>query len=76
MTERYSPAFASWVEGRFPERQQDEVEGWMEQRIELRCGRCGETSVAFCQSGKPRAKIAKWALGHLHRDPLGGNRTA
>jgi hypothetical protein len=67
----FRPDFAPHVVGRFEPRRFDLVDmAWDEQRIELECERCGSKMEKRCASGRPREHVARFALGHLHRDPF------
>jgi hypothetical protein len=68
----HRPDFAPHVVGRYEPRQFDQVDGrWEEQRIELECEVCGARTEKRCDSGRTREHVARFALGHLHRDPFG-----
>jgi len=69
--DRYRPDFAPHVMGEIEPRSWDQEDGrWEDQRVEARCEKCGATLRAVCRSGKPRQWVVKFALVHLHRDPL------
>jgi len=38
--------------------------------VQLRCDVCGQTHRVQCLQNNPRAHVQRWALVHLHRDPL------
>ena len=67
----YFPSFAPHVSADIPERERDEVEGWLPQRFVARCDRCGETQAFECRRGQPRSHVNKFGILHLHKDPLG-----
>jgi len=75
----YRPDMAPHVVGRYEPRVFDAEEGrWEEQVIELSCEHPACKAVAFplrrkCDSGRVREHVARFALGHIHRDPFAGN---
>lgn len=70
LAETYSPPFAPHVKGRYARRE------WTDpQAFDVRCETCGESyGPAMCDSGRVRERIGKFAVGHLHRDPLSSHR--
>lgn len=70
----WSPSAAPHVRGRWEVRRFDE-DGLPEpQGVECECAVCGAVWRAQCMSGLVRDLVMKFALVHLHRDPLGGGR--
>lgn len=67
----YSPPFAPLVKGEHESRKHDpETGAVLPLKWSARCAGCGESIEAVCDSGRVRERIAKWAVLHLHRDPL------
>jgi hypothetical protein len=68
----YAAPFAPHVTGCYAERRYDHAERrYVEQVVALHCSHCGAEARWVCQSGRARDKVLKFALSHLHRDPLG-----
>lgn len=61
----YHPAFAPHVGARIPPRRHDEP-----QVFRVRCDRCGDEVRVECRTGHPRRWVTKFAILHLHRDPM------
>ena len=67
----YRPKWAPHVVGMFVERVVDPETGEPDpQVVDLKCEVCGDTHRVECRSGQPREKVAKYALGHVHRDVM------
>jgi len=66
----WSPDWAPHVTGEYADRELDEDGIPMEVEITARCGQCGSTFQRKCASGMNRGWIARFAVAHLHRDPL------
>ena len=60
----YSPPFAPHVRGDYPEPRRDEDGAVEPVRIALSCARCGDRSETRCDSGRPRRRVALYAVGH------------
>jgi hypothetical protein len=66
----WSPQFAPHVRGWYEERQYD-PDGFPEtQAWGAHCDRCGADHKGQCDSGQVRKHIQRFALVHLHGDPL------
>ena len=69
----YSPSFAKHVQGEHDARTNDAETGKVNpMRWATLCTVCKEQGRGLCDSGRVREKIDKWAILHLHRDPLAG----
>ena len=67
----YRAPFAQHVLGTYDERQIDpETRQHERQRIDIVCQKCGQTFTTYCYSGRPREKVSRFALDHLHGDPF------
>ena len=67
----FRPQWAPHVVGTFAPPEFDRVRGVYEDlKVKLYCESCGGRAVATCNSGQPREHVNKFALVHLHRDPL------
>lgn len=64
--ETYSPEFAKHVTGSIHPRVEDNPE----QRIDLTCGKCGEQTRWYCNTGAVRLRIRQFAKSHIHQDPM------
>lgn len=72
MSVAYTPSFAPLVKGEHDPRQNDPETGKVvPMRFTASCTSCGERVEGVCDSGRVREKIDKWAILHLHRDPMG-----
>jgi hypothetical protein len=70
----WSPQFAPHVKGWYDERQYDddglpETQAWG-----ARCDQCRHEHRGACDSGQVRKHIQRFALAHLHADPLAAPR--
>lgn len=69
LSEKWSPPWATHVEGRYEPESFDD--GKREsQRVEITCAKCKGTFKTTCESGRVRQHIATFAQIHLHRSPL------
>lgn len=69
--EEYRPSFAKHVLGIIPPRVWDEDDRvFEEQKIRVTCETCKVSALLVCVSGRARDKVARFALGHMHRDVL------
>jgi hypothetical protein len=67
----YSPPWCAHVVGEYEERTYDPETGAPEeQRVRMRCGKCGATAQATCLTGHTRDHVANFALAHYHADPF------
>jgi hypothetical protein len=66
----YSPKWAPHVVALIDEPEVDEAGLRDEQKIDARCGKCGEPFHRTCSSGLVRGHVDRFATFHLHRDPL------
>jgi hypothetical protein len=67
----YRPDFAKHVVGTYGARVWDaEIGRYEEQRIDMTCEECGAAMRRTCDSGRVREHIARFAIQHLHKDPL------
>ncbi len=67
----FRPEWAKHVVGEYSERTADEQGIPEEQLYRAKCTTCGESYGPLkCSSGLVRQHIARFALLHLHRDPL------
>lgn len=70
----YRPAFASHVVGVISPRVWDaEEQTFEEQTIKMTCEKCSQTMKRVCTSGRALEHVARFALGHMHRDVLARN---
>lgn len=73
--EAWSPQWAPHVKGWYEVRQYDADTGFGEtQAWGAHCDTCGDNWQGSCDSGQVRKHIQKFALVHLHKDPLGAPR--
>lgn len=70
----YRPAFAQHVLGRYEERQFDEDGLPVTQRWTAYCETCQTPHQGWCDSGQVRKHIQRFAVVHLHGDPLQAQR--
>lgn len=68
--ESWRPPSAPHVVGTWTPRSLDDKGFPIPQRVECRCERCGQTWGTLCGSGLVRAHVQRFALGHLHADPM------
>lgn len=69
---QWSPQFAPHVKGWYEQRQYDQETGLPEtQRWGAECAICGTKWQGSCDSGQVRKHIQRFAIVHLHRDPMG-----
>jgi hypothetical protein len=68
----WRPKFAPHVKGEYTDREIDpETHMPLEQKYKIVCENCGATwGPLGCSSGMVRQHISRFALGHIHRDPL------
>lgn len=67
----FRPAFAEHVRAEHEPRAHDPETGEaLPMKFAFACERCGERYEGVCDSGRVRDRASKWALLHLHRDPL------
>lgn len=70
----YSPPWAPHVTGSYGEREFEEAnDGTMQLvpiRIDMSCSLCNATHRHVCPSGAVHQWIQRFALAHVHRDPM------
>jgi hypothetical protein len=72
---QWSPQFAPHVKGWYDERQYDPDDGMPDtQRWGAHCDVCQHDHQGSCDSGQVRKHIQRFALVHLHGDPLSAPR--
>jgi hypothetical protein len=67
----WSPPNAPHVSGSWSPRAFDSYGLPIPQRVECRCSTCGQTWGTLCGSGLVRAHVQRFALAHLHFEPIG-----
>jgi len=70
----FRPQFAPHVSGRFAERTFDHRGLPNSQLWTAYCERCGDAKQGSCDSGQVRQHIQRFAMVHLHKDPLDAPR--
>jgi hypothetical protein len=66
----WTPPYATHVKGRFAFDDFDEEGRPREAIVRAECDKCGEKFERRCTSGLFRQHIARFAIQHLHRNPL------
>jgi len=67
----FVPTFAPHVEGQYTRREYDDETGLPEPQLwKVVCKKCGGTWQGECHSGQVRVHINRFAVVHVHRDPL------
>ena len=71
----FVPTFAPHVHGAFTRRVFDPETRLPEpQRWRVTCGQCGQSWQGECMSGQPKQHVNRFAVQHIHRDPLAAQR--
>lgn len=66
----YSPPWAPHVTSTFPEREIDDDGVLVPMRIDMTCTLCNEAWRHTCETGAVHQWVQKFALQHVHRDPM------
>ncbi len=69
--ESWSPQNVPHVSGRYERRRWDASGLPLPQRVECECSVCRDRYVTQCTTGQVRVHISRFAMAHLHADPLG-----
>lgn len=71
----FAPRFAPHVKGEFTRRTFDPETRLPEpQKWRVRCAKCGASWQGECHSGQPKQHVNRFAVQHIHRDPLAAPR--
>lgn len=66
----WNPKAVPHVVGRYEKRQEPEPGHPAEQTVEATCNKCGGKLRTVCSSGNVRQHILRFAVHHMHSDPL------
>ncbi|MGA7120384.1 MAG: hypothetical protein WBY94_09820 [Polyangiaceae bacterium] len=70
MSHEWSPNYAPHVKGHYEDREIGPDGEPEEAEVGAECGICGAAFKRKCKSGLMREWISRFAIAHLHRDPL------